>query len=104
METAQHILERAEAWELSASTRWLLDEERERAAKLAKLQAELARDRLICRECYGNPEQCRADVGNVCPGCEGAGTVLNPDFIGGDARGFDPHAEWATERHHWRRV
>lgn len=98
METAEQIRKRAEAWELPISTLMLIEEEHERAAKLARIKAELARDRLICTECYGNPEQYRADVSSVCPACDGEGSVLNPDFIDGDAGGFDPRREYGTYR------
>lgn len=104
METAEQIRKRAEAWELPISTLFLLEEEHERAAKLARIKAELARDRLICTECYGNPDQYRADVGNVCPACDGEGSGLNPDFIDGDAQAFDPRAEYGPHHRRYSRA
>jgi len=91
-------------WELSASTRLLISDEQERAAKLAKLQAELARDRLVCGECYGAPEQYLADFDEPCPACDGEGSVLNPDFIDGDASAFDPRAEYGTHHRRYSRA
>jgi hypothetical protein len=59
---------------------------------------------LICNSCNGAPNQYEIDFEERCPECDGAGFVSDPDYIDGDAREFDPHSEWGTERHHRRHV
>ena len=50
---------------------------------------------LICGDCDGDPNQYLIDFEEPCP-CGGSGIVADPDFIDGDARGFDPHREYGT--------
>lgn len=52
----------------------------------------------ICSECFGSPNQYLIDFEETCPTCQGEGFVADPDYIDGDAPGFDPRAEWGT--HH----
>lgn len=52
---------------------------------------------LVCGECAGDPHQYLIDVEEACPCCGGRGFIEDPDYIDGDARGFDPHSELGTE-------
>lgn len=59
-------------------------------------QSDLDRGLIICSECVGDPSQYLIDFEEVCPTCGGCGIHDDPDFIDGDTRSFNPHAEFGT--------
>lgn len=59
-------------------------------------QSDLDSGLIICSECAGSPSQYLIDFEEVCPTCGGCGFHDDPDFIDGDTRSFNPHAEFGT--------
>lgn len=59
-------------------------------------QSDLDRGLIICSECVGDPSQYLIDFEEPCPTCGGCGFHDDPDFIDGDTRSFNPHAEFGT--------